>query len=147
MYTFAASRPLHALYFDGFSAAKTGNGTLDLQNVLAYGKADDKHLGPDGEYESGQILCEWGKEFGVEGFVREEATFEVTLYLFVFYSSRSKIYLVVFLQLSGRGSASGCRGYDNCLIFSRISAAEISPHLSLASPTAHVASPHNLCFR
>ena len=68
-----------------------GNGTLDLQNVLAYGKADDEHLGPDGEYERGQILCEWGKEFGVEGFVREEATFELTLYLFVFYSSHSKI--------------------------------------------------------
>ena len=50
-----------------------------MQNLLAFGKADG---GPrDGgfeDYERGMLLCEWGKQFGIEGFVREEATFEVT---------------------------------------------------------------------
>lgn len=30
---------------------------------------------PDGE--RGRLLCEWGKQYGIQGFVREEATFEV----------------------------------------------------------------------
>ena len=79
MFTFAAIRPLRVLYFDGFSAAATNDGTLDLQNILVYGKADS---GPpdigSGAFERGKLLCEWGKQFGIEGFVREEATFEVT---------------------------------------------------------------------
>lgn len=43
----------------------------------------------------GKLLCEWGKQFGIEGFVREEATFEVdafclimteNIYLFIIFS-------------------------------------------------------------
>ena len=75
LYTFAASRPLRALYFDGFSAVKTGMGTLDLQAVLVFGKANDYPH----DYERGLLLCDWGRQFGIEGSVREEATFEVTL--------------------------------------------------------------------
>lgn len=75
LYIYTANRPLRALYFDGFSAAKTMQGTLDLQNLLIYGKVDDEHQFND--LERGQLLCEWGKQFGIEGFVREEATFEV----------------------------------------------------------------------
>ena len=65
-------------------------GTLDLQNLLAYGEADNgrQGRGPNGEYDRGQILCEWGRKFGIEGFVREEATFEV-IHLSIHLSARS----------------------------------------------------------
>ncbi|KZP29221.1 hypothetical protein FIBSPDRAFT_1038907 [Athelia psychrophila] len=50
LYTYVATRPLRAIYFDGFSAEKKSDGTLDMQGVLQY---------------------------GIQGFVREEATFEL----------------------------------------------------------------------
>jgi hypothetical protein len=79
LYTYTATRPLRALYFDGFSAAKTPEGTLDSQDILLYGEVEDwRH--PHDDYDRGVSLCEWGKEFGIEGFVREEATFEVRCY-------------------------------------------------------------------
>lgn len=76
------------LYFDGFSAAKTLQGTLDLQDILAFGRPE----GPPPErglddHQRASRLCEWGKQFGIEGFVREEATFEVFL---AFYFSKPK---------------------------------------------------------
>jgi hypothetical protein len=79
LYTYTATRPLRALYFDGFSAAKTPEGTLHSQDILLYGEVEDwRH--PHDDYDRGVSLCEWGKEFGIEGFVREEATFEVRSY-------------------------------------------------------------------
>jgi hypothetical protein len=79
LYTYTATRPLRALYFDGFSAAKTPEGTLDSQDILLYGEVGDwRH--PHDDYDRGASLCEWGREFGIEGFVREEATFEVRCY-------------------------------------------------------------------
>ncbi|KII87871.1 hypothetical protein PLICRDRAFT_699365 [Plicaturopsis crispa FD-325 SS-3] len=76
MWTFTATRPLRVLYFDGFSAAKSNGGTLDLQDVIAYG---DANKGPGGWLDIGRAkgLCEWAKQYGIEGFVREEATFEL----------------------------------------------------------------------
>ena len=56
-------------------AAKMRQGTLNLQNLLVYDKINDANQ--CGDMEHGQLLCEWGKQFGIEGFVREEATFEV----------------------------------------------------------------------
>ena len=88
LYTFAATRPLRALYFDGFSAAKV-EGMLDLQNVLVYGKADGAE--PFEDFERGKLLCEWGKRFGIEGFVREEATFELYVSLVLPYIVTDKI--------------------------------------------------------
>jgi hypothetical protein len=79
LYTYTATRPLRALYFNGFFAAKTLEGTLDLQDILLSGEVEDwRH--PRDDYDRGVSLCEWGKEFGIEGFVREEATFEVRCY-------------------------------------------------------------------
>ena len=78
LYTYAATRPLRAVYFDGFSAAKQFGGAQDLQDMLIGldSKAIEKIRGnPD--YERGRLLCEWGKQYGIQGFVREEATFEV----------------------------------------------------------------------
>ncbi|KII87870.1 hypothetical protein PLICRDRAFT_42393 [Plicaturopsis crispa FD-325 SS-3] len=76
LWTYTATRPLRVLYFDGFSAAKTDDGTQDVQDVLAYG---DANKGPGGmaDYARAKILCAWAKEHSIDGFVREEATFEV----------------------------------------------------------------------
>ncbi|KZP34075.1 hypothetical protein FIBSPDRAFT_847212 [Athelia psychrophila] len=77
MYTYAATRPLRTLYFDGFSSSKQGGGVFDMQNIIVY---DDVHAGEwdwfFGDLERGKMLCEWGRQYGIEGFVREEATYE-----------------------------------------------------------------------
>lgn len=88
MNTYAATRPLNILYFDGMSAALGSSGTLDSQNVFLYGKVVDDGWGPhrpgspgsgslrgplDGEYKRANELCEWLNGLGeglVEGFVR-----------------------------------------------------------------------------
>src|ERR1700709_2395771 len=71
-YTFAATRNLRLLMFDGFSAAKQPDGKLDLQDILAYGAVKNS---PMMDYERVRPLCEWAKKFDIDGFVREEATF------------------------------------------------------------------------
>jgi hypothetical protein len=80
LYTFVATKPLRALYFDGFSAAKMDRGNLDLQDVLVFGKAGhgkaEDHDGYD-DLKRAELLCEWGKKLGIDGFVRQEATFEL----------------------------------------------------------------------
>ncbi|KAF7968383.1 hypothetical protein HWV62_30881 [Athelia sp. TMB] len=73
LYTYAATRHLRAVYFDGFSAAKQSGGVLELQDVLI--GLDSKAPNPD--YERARMLCEWGKQYGIQGFVREQATFEL----------------------------------------------------------------------
>ena len=64
--TLAATRPLKVIYFDGSSAAKLPSGPMDTQDIIAWG-------GP-GNYNDDrqriQNLCQWGKNFGVDGFVR-----------------------------------------------------------------------------
>ena len=83
--TYVASQPLKVLYFDGFSASKGNPGSLDLQKLIAFGledTRDDDDDKPDRRppFEDGRIargLCEWGAVHGIQGFVREEATFEV----------------------------------------------------------------------
>jgi hypothetical protein len=71
--TYVATRPLKVLYFDGFSASKGNPGSRDLQNLIAFGL--------DGEQNDDNIiaesLCKWGLSRGLDGFVREEANFEV----------------------------------------------------------------------
>jgi len=72
-----ATRPFRVLYFDGFSAAKNGLGAMDLQDVLNHGKVNDSAGGGRGDGDRGRALCEWGKQYNIDGFVREEASFEV----------------------------------------------------------------------
>ena len=61
-------RPLKVLYFDGSSAAKWLGGSMDSQDVLLWGevKPDWTHK----EQERIESLCEWGKQYGIDGFVR-----------------------------------------------------------------------------
>ncbi|KAF7972389.1 hypothetical protein HWV62_18028 [Athelia sp. TMB] len=78
LYTYAAARSLRTVYFDGFSAAKQFGGAQDLQDMVVGldSKAQEKIRG-NLDYERGRLLCEWGKQYGIQGFVREEATFEL----------------------------------------------------------------------
>ncbi|KAJ7476565.1 hypothetical protein FB451DRAFT_1087264 [Mycena latifolia] len=75
--TFVATRPLKVLYFDGSSAANMKEGTLDAQDLLVWGKVDPARWVD----EWGRIrdLCAWGKEFGIDGYVRMEMDFEIML--------------------------------------------------------------------
>ncbi|OJA20115.1 hypothetical protein AZE42_04105 [Rhizopogon vesiculosus] len=75
--TLAATRPLKVLYFDGNSAAKVPEGTMDVQDIIAWGEPK-----PDlfrSERERIKDLCTWGKKFGIDGFARMEMDFEVML--------------------------------------------------------------------
>ena len=64
--TLAAARPLKVIYFDGNSAAKLPYGSMDTQDLIAWGRPGDHN----DEYRRSQDLCQWGKKFGVDGFVR-----------------------------------------------------------------------------
>ena len=66
--TLIATRPLKVLYFDGSSAAKFFGGSMDSQDVLAWGE-----IKPEWTYEERKrldSLCEWAKQYGIDGFVR-----------------------------------------------------------------------------
>ncbi|KAG1733926.1 uncharacterized protein EDB91DRAFT_1299648, partial [Suillus paluster] len=75
--TLAATRPLKVLYFDGNSAGNTNNGTVDTQDIIAWGE-----LRPDwwsNEEQRIINLCKWGAPYAVDGYVRMEMDFEVML--------------------------------------------------------------------
>ena len=63
--TLATTRPLKVIYFDGNSGAKFPYGPMDTQDLIAQGgytRNDD--------WQRIQDLCKWGKNFGLDGFVR-----------------------------------------------------------------------------
>ena len=65
--TLITTQPLKVLYFDGSSAAKTF-GTMDAQDLVAWGE-----IRPEWAFDELQRikdLCTWGKEYGIDGFVR-----------------------------------------------------------------------------
>src|ERR1700710_2476974 len=66
--TFAVTRPMKVLYFDGSSAAKLPEGTADTQDLVAWSEMKPDWLlnDPQRIYD----LCEWGLKYGVNGFVR-----------------------------------------------------------------------------
>ncbi|KAG1821195.1 uncharacterized protein BJ212DRAFT_1338202 [Suillus subaureus] len=67
--TLAATRPLKVLYFDGSSAAKLSEGTMDVQDIIAWGEPRPERSFDEGDRIN--ALCAWGKEFGIDGFVSE----------------------------------------------------------------------------
>ncbi|KAG9314907.1 hypothetical protein JVU11DRAFT_4015 [Chiua virens] len=75
--TFVTTRPINIVYFDGYSAAKMGFGTLDTQDLLAWGESVEENVWD----EAGRIgrLCEWATNLGIDGLVRMEMGFEVIL--------------------------------------------------------------------
>ncbi|KAF7298323.1 hypothetical protein MKEN_01356900 [Mycena kentingensis (nom. inval.)] len=75
--TLVNTRPLKVLYFDGSAAAKMRSGPMDTQDIVAWGQ-----ILPDrffDEEERLDDLCRWGKQFGVDGFVRMQMDFEIML--------------------------------------------------------------------
>ncbi|KAH9027495.1 hypothetical protein EDB83DRAFT_1914604 [Lactarius deliciosus] len=72
-----AKRDLRLVYFDGSSAAKMKDGPMDSQDVILWGRPQpDKYFS---ERERIKALCDWGKPFGLDGFVRMEFHFEVMI--------------------------------------------------------------------
>ncbi|KAJ6571101.1 hypothetical protein B0H19DRAFT_937538 [Mycena capillaripes] len=76
--TLVTTRPLKVLYFDGSSGANMrGDGTLDAQDLLIWGKVDPARWRDD--WARLHDLCTWGRKFGLDGYVRMEMDFEVML--------------------------------------------------------------------
>ncbi|EFI27973.1 hypothetical protein CC1G_14465 [Coprinopsis cinerea okayama7 len=76
MLTFAVTRPLKVLYFDGSSAAKMP-GAMDSQDLIVWGEVKDEFLRLFDEKSRIEGLCEWGRKYGLDGFLRMEPDFEV----------------------------------------------------------------------
>ena len=66
--TFVTTRPLKLLYFDGSSGAKMTGGPLDTQDLITWGEIREDLHGK--ERERIDALCKWGKEYGLDGFLR-----------------------------------------------------------------------------
>jgi hypothetical protein len=75
------------LYFDGSSAAKMKDGPMDSQDIIAWEKVQpDKYFS---ERERIRALCDWGRPYGLDGFVRMEFHLCVAIV----------VYLIVVLRL------------------------------------------------
>ena len=68
--SFQVKRDLRLLYFDGSSAAKLKDGTMDSQDVILWGQPRPDKFFSERERING--LCDWGRQFGLDGFVRME---------------------------------------------------------------------------
>jgi hypothetical protein len=66
--TLAATRPLKVVYFDGSSASKVEYGSMDAQDLIAWGTSRPWWIYE--EIQRIQDLCAWGQDYGVDGFVR-----------------------------------------------------------------------------
>lgn len=66
--TIVAARPLKVLYFDGSSAAKMVGGPMDSQDLVIWDAVRPEKT--FAEKERITELCRWGKEVGLDGFVR-----------------------------------------------------------------------------
>ncbi|CEL57140.1 putative protein YOR389W OS=Saccharomyces cerevisiae (strain ATCC 204508 / S288c) GN=YOR389W PE=2 SV=1 [Rhizoctonia solani AG-1 IB] len=75
LFTFITTRSLRVVYFDGSSAAKLTSGATDTQNLLAWGHIRNQTFSE--ERALIHDLCEWGKDFGIDGYVRMEMSFEI----------------------------------------------------------------------
>ncbi|KAF8551386.1 hypothetical protein OG21DRAFT_1381954, partial [Imleria badia] len=75
--TLATTRSLKVVYFDGSSAAKIPCGSLDTQDLIAWGVSGSHNVHDDRQRI--KELCEWGKNFGVDGFLSLNDFSEVML--------------------------------------------------------------------
>ncbi|KAI9744829.1 MAG: hypothetical protein M1818_001754 [Claussenomyces sp. TS43310] len=76
LHVYRTNRPLgKLLYLDGMAAGKSSLGTLDTQDLVLLGLG----LSPHADYQRAHLLCELGKTWDIEGFVRMEAGFELIL--------------------------------------------------------------------
>ncbi|KAJ7454351.1 hypothetical protein B0H11DRAFT_2325177 [Mycena galericulata] len=75
--TLVTTRPLKVLYLDGSSAAEMKDGTLDAQDMLLWGKVAPERWQDERERIDG--LCAWGRDFGIDRYLRMEMDFEIML--------------------------------------------------------------------
>jgi len=68
--TFAVTRPMKVLYFDGSSAANLAEGTMDTQDLVAWSKMKPEWADVVSEERRIKDLCKWGQKYDVNGFVR-----------------------------------------------------------------------------
>ncbi|KAH9839779.1 uncharacterized protein C8Q71DRAFT_462244 [Rhodofomes roseus] len=78
LFTFATTRDLKLVYFDGCSGDKA-EGVDDTQDILIWGDLGHNSGREPGPGEQQRLIdaCQWGKEYGVDGFVRMEGDFEI----------------------------------------------------------------------
>jgi hypothetical protein len=78
LWTYVSNRDLHVLYIDGASAALTVTGVLDSQEVLL-ARRGGVYSGRGWMDDPARLhaLCAWGKDKGVEGFIRMNSGFEL----------------------------------------------------------------------
>ncbi|KAL1762060.1 hypothetical protein FB107DRAFT_199818 [Schizophyllum commune] len=93
--TLVASRPLNVLYFDGSSAAKMPGGSLDTQDLTAWGQLNDS-WSMRRERQRIDDLCAWGRKYEIDGFVRMEMDFEI-----MYCDFTDGVEVVSFLNLAG----------------------------------------------
>ncbi|PCH38451.1 hypothetical protein WOLCODRAFT_136288 [Wolfiporia cocos MD-104 SS10] len=104
--TYRNIQPARIVYFDGMSAALSETGWLDSQEVLIAGKGrmnSSEDYPSFNEYRRALSLCKWGEDFGVEGFVRMNAGFEL---LWCDFSSPA-LQLVSHLNITAPGTPPG----------------------------------------
>lgn len=77
VYTFVTTRELNLVYFDGASANKVP-GVVDSQDLLFWGNISDPDYTRD--IERIAAACEWGKEYGIDGYLRMEFNLCVSYY-------------------------------------------------------------------
>lgn len=84
IHTFRTTRELRLLYFNGMSAAVSGNGTQDLQDIMIdrpiYQNASFDRRGRSPS-STARKLCQWQAEarYNLDGFLRMEANFEIIM--------------------------------------------------------------------
>ncbi|KAH0831158.1 hypothetical protein J3R83DRAFT_13734 [Lanmaoa asiatica] len=67
-FTLVVTQTLKVVYFDGSSATKLPYGTLDTQDLFLWG--EPRGGGLEEDKQRIKDICKWGKEYGVDGFVR-----------------------------------------------------------------------------
>ncbi|KAG2349970.1 hypothetical protein BDR05DRAFT_923899 [Suillus weaverae] len=98
--TLAVTKPMKVLYFDGNSAAKLPEGTMDTQDLVAWSEMKPKWV--NNEEQRIKDLCKWGQKYGVNGFVRMEMNFEIMICDFT-----SHMEVVSFLNLESTRFGDG----------------------------------------
>ena len=68
--TLVATRPLKVLYFDGSSAVKMVGGPMHIQDLIIWGRVRPEYDKVWKERERADKLCDWGRRYGLDGFVR-----------------------------------------------------------------------------
>jgi hypothetical protein len=118
------------LYIDGMSAAKSAMGTLDTQDFIIRNTSTDRR--PKYDDERARDLCNLTQQWGVEGFVRMEAGFEIILCDFM--------NGIELLHLDQRALPDTREGEDSMIVFEYIRGASTRYH---GVPSGHIDIDHS----